>query len=103
MLGVGISLWSHTHTEGSIPRGHPRSTQGMCSSRSWEQQPWMGKFPALPEGWGGNGAALAAAGHAHPVHCTTIGFAAALPFTAWKLNCKMSKTFPNCAILAWFY
>jgi len=55
VLGVGISLWSHTHTEGSVPRGHPRSTQGMCSSRSWEQQPWMGKFPALPEGWGGMG------------------------------------------------
>lgn len=52
---------------------------------------------------GGNRAAPAAASHARPGHCTTIGFAAALPFTAWKLNCKMSKTFPNCAILAWFY
>lgn len=52
---------------------------------------------------GGNRAAPVAAGHARPGHCTTIGFAAALPFTAWKLNCKMSKTFPNCAILARFY
>lgn len=51
----------------------------------------------------GNRAAPAAAGHMHSGHCTTIGFAAALPLTAWKLNCKMSKTFPNCTVLARFY
>lgn len=79
----------------------------MPVSREQQQEPSgvaasPGRF-LLSQRARGNWAAPAAAGHVCPGHCTTIGFAAALPFTAWKLNCKMSKTFPNCAILAWFY
>lgn len=75
------------------PGSSSRSHRGCCLP---------GNAPAVPQGRGSR-AAPAAAGHVCPGHCTTIGFASALPFTAWKLNCKMSKTFPNCAILAWFY
>lgn len=91
---------------------YPHALASPAARRGLPQCPWPGEWQQEPLGVAatlryrrarGNRAAPTAASHARPGHCTTIGFAAALPFTAWKLNCKMSKTFPNCAILAWFY